>query len=141
MSSNNPLSQIQSQFSQISATQPVMLLPVRLETRYVKTKYVYRKTAGFTPPRFNDETELWVRIYPDDISITTHENGLTTDEFSAGKVYWEAWYAANGDSGLHLGAWRQLCQLHGPERAAYIAKTLQPAEFDKATQTFSAAPT
>ena len=45
---------------------PLVLLPVRLETRF------------FTLP--DNVTELRVRVYPDTIHVDTHEPGLTTEE-------------------------------------------------------------
>ncbi|MGL5892570.1 MAG: hypothetical protein ACRC3B_21945, partial [Bacteroidia bacterium] len=43
-----------------------------------------------------DKHELWVRIYPDDIAIHTHENLLAQDEYAAAKIYWEeVWRAGN----------------------------------------------
>src|SRR5688572_5182806 len=52
---------------------PFLLLPVRLETIFVPVQ------SG---------TELWVRIYPDDIAIHTHERVLTGSEVTAGELYW-----------------------------------------------------
>jgi len=49
--------------SGLDARTPLLLLPVHLETRFVDSP------AGLS--------ELWVRIYPDQISINTHEPELT----------------------------------------------------------------
>ena len=79
---------------------PVLLLPVRLETRFIGD-------------------DLWVRIYPDQIHIGTHEPRLTENEFEAGLAYVE-----KKDKGeeIHRAGWRELARRFGPERAAWIAK-------------------
>jgi hypothetical protein len=86
-----------------------------------------------------DTHELWVRIYPDDIAIHTHESLLTQLEINAGKIYWnEMWSIGttpptppvppNTPSlrDKELGAWRVLCSGSGPKRAAWIAKQTTP---------------
>ncbi|HHG85130.1 MAG TPA: hypothetical protein ENJ82_10335, partial [Bacteroidetes bacterium] len=128
------------EFNNKNDRKPVMLLPVRLETRFVKVKHVYRPEPNEGSPFYDDKTELWVRIYPDDISITTHEDGLSAPEIEAGKTYWQTYFEANGDSNLHLGAWRQLCVAHGPQRAAYVARQTQPTQFNPQDSTFSGPP-
>lgn len=87
--------------------------------------------------------ELWIRIYPDDIAIHTHEPQLTNDEVKAGKTYWETTWLASGDYNQELGAWRELCAKYGAQRAAWVAKTLTPIIYqilslsNKATQEFT----
>ena len=71
--------------------------------------------------------ELWVRIFPDDIAVHTHEPGLTDDEKRDGQAFWVETVAAGGDATLERGAWRALAQRHGSPRAAWIARSLQPA--------------
>ena len=70
--------------------------------------------------------ELWVRIYPDDFAIHTHEEKLTQQEVDTAKEYWKEVWIASGDRDLTIGAWRALCEIHGVQRAAYIAKKLDP---------------
>ena len=92
-------------------TRPVLLLPVRLETRFLGDA-------------------LWVRIYPDQVSIDAHEPRLTRKEFDAGKRYYDTINTIPADSSqpdeTRRSAWRKLAQLFGPERAAWIAKTIEP---------------
>ena len=52
---------------------PCLLFPVRLETRFMG------------PP---GSRELWLRVYPDDIAVHTHEKELTRDEAVSGVDYW-----------------------------------------------------
>lgn len=107
---------------------PIVLLPVRLETRFVRR-------AADQPPQ-----ELLIRIYPDDIHKDTHEIGLTDAEVQWGQHFWrETWragLAARADSGYpkrraqELSAWQQLAQGFGPARATYIARVLIPSNED-----------
>lgn len=71
-------------------------------------------------------SELWVRVFPDGIHIHTHENPLTQDEINAGLEYWNTWWNSGGDLEIRRGAWKALCELYGPERAAWIKEQLTP---------------
>ncbi len=77
---------------------PVLLMPVRIETRFIGT-------------------ELLVRVYPDRMFLDTHESRLTSTEWAAGQAYWEA--RADGPS-----AWRELARRVGPPRAAWIVRVV-----------------
>src|SRR6185295_18799439 len=90
---------------------PLVLLPVRLETRF------------FTLP--SGATELRVRIYPDKIHVDTHEPELTTQERSWGTQYWQQDWTAT-DASARAAAWRTLAGRFGAARAAWIARVLQP---------------
>ena len=90
---------------------PVALLPVRLETRFM---------PGEQGP------ELWVRIYPDDLHIETHESPLTAAELEAGKSYWTAIIRAGDDVDQQKAAWASLASQLGASRAAWVAKSLAP---------------
>ncbi|MEV6692703.1 hypothetical protein AB0M35_14650 [Micromonospora sp. NPDC051196] len=92
---------------------PVALLPVRVETRFVDT--------GPTG------TELWLRVLPDVLHVDTHQPALTDDEVAWGKQYWIDVWRAGRVSADEVTAWRRLCQLVDPQRAAWIARVLEPA--------------
>jgi hypothetical protein len=77
-----------------------------------------------TPTR--QVNELWVRIFPDDIHIYTHETALTQDEIAHGQRFWLSWWAASNDAELEIGAWRALVTSYGSQRAAWIARQLDP---------------
>jgi hypothetical protein len=83
-----------------------------------------------TPLRFAVQTvsqnQLWVRIYPDQISIDSHDPSLTATEVSAGMQYWQGVWLAAGDEDLEKGSWRTLCAAFGAPRASWIAKQLKP---------------
>lgn len=109
---------------------PFLLLPVRVETRYMKIKYVRRVIPGDTAPGFSipDKDELWVRIFPDDIAIHSHENRLSAGEEIAGHTYWSEFWGQEIEDGIdpQLAAWRVLVDSFGHERAAWIAKETTP---------------
>lgn len=119
---------------------PFLLLPVRVETRYMDIKHVRRTIEGDTAGGFSipDKKELWVRIFPDDIAINSHEKRLTADEELAGHVYWKEYWAAHilllvepdEEVDPKLGPWRVLSGGYGPERAAWIAKQTEPTNIN-----------
>ena len=99
-----------------SGTVPLVLLPVRLETRWF--------------PMPNGTHELRVRVYPDKIHVDTHHPELTTNERTWGTQYWQQdWVAA--DDAARANAWSTLAGRFGAERAAWIARVLQPTNFEQ----------
>ena len=94
------------------STLPLVLLPVRLETRFFKL-------AGGV-------TELRIRIYPDRIHTDSHQPELTTDERTWGMQYWRQDWVAGPDPVARGDAWRTLANRFGAPRAAWIARTLKP---------------
>jgi len=70
--------------------------------------------------------ELWVRVYPDDIFIHTHEEALTEKELDSGKRFWDAWWVASNDLDLEKAAWKRLCSAHDTRRASWIASVIDP---------------
>src|SRR5215470_10787290 len=105
---------------------PLVLLPVRLETRF------------FTLA--NNVTELRVRIYPDKIHLDSHEPDLLPTENEWGRHYWEQDWRAGNDATARATAWRQLADRFGAERAAWIARLLQPTNARPTTPTPSGQP-
>jgi hypothetical protein len=97
---------------------PITLLPLRIETRW-KTDL----------PR--GVPELWVRVYPDDVGITTHEPLLTPAEVEHGQGYWSAYRAATNDAGKDA-AWKALAKRFGGNRAAWVARQSKPLNWDAA---------
>ncbi|MEU5689952.1 hypothetical protein DEJ48_38910 [Streptomyces venezuelae] len=103
-------------FTQLDAGIPLLLLPVRLETR-------------FTPRDAVGARVLKIRIYPDDVHQDSHEPGLTAAESTGGKEFWAAlWRAGRGVEGeqQRLTAWQLLVARHGAHRARWIAERLTP---------------
>ncbi len=71
-----------SSAGQLTDGLPVLLFPLRLETRF----------GGGEPP-----TELWVRAYPDDCLVDSFEEQLSDAEIDAGERYWCGCWSAGGD--------------------------------------------
>lgn len=99
-----------------AAHQPIVLLPVRLETRFVTT-------AG--------RAELLIRVYPDDIHVDSHEPELTADEVEWGRHFWaETWRAGAADTETAIARrhqlWEQIARRYGHGRATWIVLTLRP---------------
>ena len=100
-----------SQIEEWDDRYPILLLPVRVETRFMDG------AAG---------KELWVRIFPDDIATHTHEGDLTLEEIEDGRAYWGemALAAAEPDDNIRRakekGAWRALTGDHGGSRASWL---------------------
>jgi predicted nucleic acid-binding Zn-ribbon protein len=103
---------------------PFLLFPVRLETIFVPIQ-----SAEGLP-----HAELWVRIYPDDVAIHTHERILTDSEVVAGELYWTelvtAEHLRDERDNRQRACWRHLVDLFGGQRSAWIARQTKPADFD-----------
>ena len=96
--------------------QPIVMFPVRLETRFF--------------PLPDGGAELRVRVYPDKIHIDTHEPELTEEEIIWGKHFWEQTWRAANDEEAKKSAWRQLAERFDAGRAAWVARALRPLNPD-----------
>ncbi|MBD2769867.1 hypothetical protein IC235_18410 [Hymenobacter sp. BT664] len=94
---------------------PILFFPVRLETTFKQIGQNY---------------ELWVRIFPDDIAVETHEPLLTQDEIEQGQAYWISSFNATPIEKKQ--AWDLLCRSYGSQRAAWVALSTKPANFSTA---------
>ncbi|MGZ8265410.1 MAG: hypothetical protein ACXWUI_14835, partial [Burkholderiales bacterium] len=96
---------------------PCVLFPLRIETRFM--------TGA------NGGRELWVRVYPDDIAVHTHEKELTRDEADTGVDYWSTRLVAasvpdaDERERIEQGAWRSFANAYGGTRAAWIAAEIR----------------
>ena len=93
-------------------------------------------TGGTVPTATVSESiadlhELWVRIYPDAISIHTHESKLTQTEKDDAQIYWNEVWKSCGVKKFELGAWRVLCSSYGSKRAAWIVSQTNPGTTGK----------
>jgi len=110
----------QNLVSQLDATTPFLLFPVRIETKFANAA---------------DGVELRVRIFPDDIAIAHHEKTLTAGEQSAGEDYWRsraqgsvAPTAGQGDT-IIRGAWNLIASRCGSYRSSWIVRATQPSNW------------
>ena len=99
----------------VATTHPLLLLPVRLETRFM--------TGGG-----GTGTELRVRVYPDDVHVDAHEPGLTAEEELWGAHFWrEVAAPAAEEDERKRQAWQQIVDRFGVPRAAWIVRAADPA--------------
>lgn len=106
-----------------SAGEPLVLLPLRLETRF--------GTAG-------PNTVLKVRIYPDEIHVDDLVRGLSEPEVSAGQAYWTSVWT----DPVPADAWSDFVALVGPDRAEWVAHECTPTNLpERGTSATPAFPT
>lgn len=100
----------------LDASVPILLLPVRIETRFVANA--------------DGQPNLLLRIYPDTISVSSFEPELTSGEIADGQDYWNHIWRAGvppSPADAPAAAWRGLASRYSPQRAAWIASTLTPS--------------
>jgi hypothetical protein len=109
---------------------PVLLFPVRMETRFKKITSLIGAVSH----------QLWVRIFPDDCSIDTFENTLSDSEITKARNYWiNLWKAGKPvDENLEQyvqnkqkGAWRELMGTLNAGRAYWITLNYLPDNIDE----------
>jgi hypothetical protein len=86
---------------------PILLGPVRIETRFTAT-------------------ELLVRVFPDDWAVDVFEQPRTTQEHQQAQRFWSRHWQAGGDRDERLDAWRELATRAGTGRARHIASSRRP---------------
>jgi hypothetical protein len=96
---------------------PILLLPLRLETRF--------KTVQEQPGAAARQ-ELWVRIYPDDCSVDAFDPELSAAEVDSGVRFWREYWRAAGVDAEARAAWKSLAGAYGAGRAAWIVKAFAP---------------
>ncbi|HUH06771.1 MAG TPA: hypothetical protein VML96_03085, partial [Egibacteraceae bacterium] len=116
-----PLTDPSKGIGELDDSLPILLLPVRVETRF--------KTVAADG---GERDELWVRVYPDDCSVDTFEATLSETEVESARRYWAEHWAAGGISDEERAAWRGLVASHGSGRAEWIARTYRPANSEAA---------
>src|SRR5262245_43002364 len=94
-----------------SGAVPLVLFPVRLETRFF--------------PLPNGNQELRIRVYPDKIHVDTHHPELTTHERTWGTQYWQQDGNA-ADEDARANARTVLAGQFVPGRAAWSSRVLRP---------------
>lgn len=98
------------EFSGLDADCPIILFPVRLETRFIA-----------------QPAELRVRIYPDAIVADQHDGSLTSSEQALGRDYWRtAWNPER-----ERDAWSALLRSTRAPRAAWIVQAMKPTNISE----------
>ncbi|WP_030559959.1 hypothetical protein [Streptomyces aureocirculatus] len=92
----------------LSDEYPVLLGPVRVETRFT-------------------ETELLVRIFPDEWSIDKFEPLPSQAEFDALRAYWAGLWRAGGRAVAEQAAWQEFTARVPAGRAVWLADQHRPA--------------
>lgn len=105
---------MQSAVTDLNDDFPILLFPVRLETRFHET------SGGLK--------QLWVRVFPDQIAIESHENTVTATELSAAKEFWQNLWE-QPDRTKRLNEWNALALRFGRYRAAYLIDALRPMNY------------
>ena len=99
---------------------PFLLMPVKIETRFIQS--------------VEGRQELWLRVYPDEIAIHTHEKTLTDREVAAGKLYWTellvAEYSEAEKENRRKSAWSHVANQFKSQRAAWIATQTKPTDWN-----------
>ncbi len=106
--------------------------------------------------RKNDARELWVRIFPDDFFVHSHETALLPTELDAGRAYWiEIWetehefrqvaspateQAQAKRQDRQSQAWTHVQETFKAARAKWIIHTTQPENFLSAQTDYAQAP-
>ncbi|MDQ2957722.1 MAG: hypothetical protein M3Y42_12240, partial [Actinomycetota bacterium] len=109
----------------LPAAVPLLLVPVRLETRFVAGVADAAQAQQFDLAVIGRPSvgELLLRVYPDTIGTSSFEPELTSDELAAGTTYWQASWAAGQPV---ADDWKVLASRFGAPRGAWIATVLTP---------------
>ncbi|TXI37919.1 MAG: hypothetical protein E6Q59_07195, partial [Nitrosomonas sp.] len=103
---------------QLNDIHPILLFPLRIETRF--------KTIANPDERDGISNQLWVRVYPDDISVDTFEEIPSEVEISNTRVYWTNIWKAGGIDSEKRSAWQALVKSHGAGRAYWLSQLFKP---------------
>ena len=90
-------------------------MPLRIETRF-------KRAVEFG----GNSDELWVRAYPDDISVDAFEDTLSQDETKRARNYRADIWRAGGMVADERGAWRVFLSGQGSGRSYWITQTYRP---------------
>ncbi len=93
------------------AAVPLALLPVQVQARFV--------TRDGRP-------QLLVRIYPDEVHLDSHDEGLSAVEVEWGQHYWERVWPVPDGGDEHRQAWEQLAERFGVRRAGWVVRRTTP---------------
>lgn len=102
---NDPAGSAEEDFTRLETATPIVLFPIRLETRFL-------------------DNQLCVRVFPDEIFLNIHEVALTEEERDAAQAYY---VKLNDDETVNeRELWRDMVARFGAERSAYILRQMLP---------------
>lgn len=106
---------------QLEGDLPILLAPLRVQTRFADGP---------------DGRALLIRVYPDDFSVQTHDPQLAAAERAAGEAYWAA-PVDKPDAQIlsRIELWRAMFVTHGAPRASYIREATRPDNVPAAAAT------
>ena len=113
-------------------THPILLSPVRIETRFKKQTEDGRVRH-----------QLWVRVFPDECSIDTFEDVPTASELTRVEAYWASVWAAGQSNEAALqsliqnrkkAAWQSLVGQYQAGRAYWLIQNYTPENRDELPQ-------
>jgi hypothetical protein len=108
-------------YHDLDAKLPIVMLPVRIETRYF--------AAGA-------DLELRVRIFPSSAHVTTDRPSPDQVEHDETVAYWTV-RETNGDtSPATVAAWQRITSMFGDARAQWLRRTLAPTKNADGSLTF-----
>lgn len=122
-----PFTDPREQLEQFSDRYPLLLFPVRLETRFKRVA-----AAGTAP-----QLQLWVRVFPDECSVDTFEEVPSESEVRKTRDYWaEIWAAGSADDetlqvgieGRRKAAWSNLANSFQAGRSYWLIQNYQPVD-------------
>jgi hypothetical protein len=96
---------------------PILLMPLRIETRFRLADPDNNRDA---------QSELWVRVFPDDFAVDTFEETLSESELRRLKAYWTGIWAAGGVEADRRGAWKVFAGAVGSGRAHWLQSVYFP---------------
>ncbi len=94
-------------YSLLNADVPLLMLPVRLETRF-----------------YRDPNRLKIRVYPDQIHVNSHQPELSTREVELGQRFWELTWTANWQKANRI--FKKLSDTLGVWRAVWVMESTTP---------------
>ena len=125
-----PFTDPQEHIQQFSDDIPLLLLPVRIETRF---KRIISRAGAI-------QHQLWVRVFPDECSIHTFEDTPTESEVKEVRNYWSMIWEAGQSTEENLitliknkkkAAWKNLAGSFQAGRAYWLTENYQPVNLNE----------
>jgi hypothetical protein len=119
-----PFTDPRENISKLDDHYPILLFPLRIETRFKKIDVVGADTKH----------QLWVRVFPEEIAIDTFEELLSENEVRNARSYWSSMWRAGDIEEDQRAAWRLLASSHGSGRAYWIVNNYNYSPVNQSEQ-------